>query len=185
MNSVPIERSYWVEPGRLLAGAFPGHSDSERATAQIGAFLAAGIRTFVNLMFEDEVGHDGELFVPYAPIVEREAARLGLEAQCHRLPIVDVSVPSLGRMDEIQATLKESFARNAPVYVHCWGGRGRTGQVVGVHLIERALATPEDFVDYIGELRINDIGGGFSPETPEQIGFVRDYVQERDPDAPL
>ena len=73
MTQVPIERSYWVEPGRFLAGAFPGHPDPQQATERIRAFLAAGIRSFVNLMFEDEVDHEDNLFVPYAPIVEREA----------------------------------------------------------------------------------------------------------------
>ncbi len=179
MNSVPIERSYWVEPGRFLAGAFPGHPENAEAAERIRAFLDSGIRTFVNLMFEDETGHDGQLFNPYSPIVEQEAERLGIDAQCHRLPIVDVSVPTVERMDEIQATLRESLARDAPVYVHCWGGRGRTGQVVGVHLIEQALASVENFVDYIAALRAEDAGGGPSPETSKQIDFVKHYVRER------
>ena len=179
MNNVPIKRSYWVEPGQVLAGAFPGHPDPDEATMRIQAFLEAGIRTFVNLMFDHETDHGGNLFVPYAPLVEREADILGLDARCHRLPIRDVSIPSLERMDEIQAIVRESLDRDAPLYVHCWGGRGRTGQVVGVHLIERGLATTNSFVDCIAELRSEDEGGGPSPETPEQIGFVHEYVRER------
>ncbi len=124
MTQVPIDRSYWVEPGRFLAGAFPGHPDPEQATERIRAFLAVGICTFVNLMFEDELDHDDNLFVPYAPTVEREAARMGVDAQCHRFSIRDVSTPSIELMDEIQDTLHESLARNAPVFVHCWGARG-------------------------------------------------------------
>jgi len=183
MSQVPITRSYWVEAGRFLAGAFPGHPDDAEAAERIRALLDGGIRTFVNLMFDHETGHDGELFNPYAPIVEREAQRLGIDARCHRLPIVDVSIPTLERMDEIQETLREALAREAPVYVHCWGGRGRTGQVVGVHLIARGLATQEDFVEHIEELRIDDEGGGPSPETDEQIDFVKDYVRERNLEA--
>ena len=179
MNDVPITRSYWVEPGRFLAGAFPGAPQDAEATERVRAFLHAGIRTFVNLMFDHETGHDGQPFNPYAPIVEREAERLGIDARCHRLPIVDVSVPTLERMDEIQATLRESLAREAAVYVHCWGGRGRTGQVVGVHLIERGLATQESFVQHIADLRIDDEGGGPSPESSEQIDFVKHYVREQ------
>jgi len=179
MTQVPIERSYWVEPGRFLAGAFPGHPDPQQATERIRAFLAAGIRSFVNLMFEDEVDHEDNLFVPYAPIVTREAARLGVDAQCHRFRIRDVSIPSLERMDEIQSTLRASLNRNQPVYVHCWGGKGRTGQVVGVYLIEQGLATPEDFVHVIAELREADTGGGDSPETLEQIDLVLESVAAR------
>ena len=181
MLQVPIDRSYWVKPGLFLAGAFPGHPDPEQATARIRAFLSVGIRTFVNLMFEHERDHDDNLFVPYAPIVEREAERLGIEARCHRYRIQDVSTPSVELMDEIQATLRESFERNAPVYVHCWGGKGRTGQVVGVYLIEQGLATSEDFVQVIAELRVADTGIGESPETQEQIDFVTSYVDGLEP----
>ena len=76
MSAVPNEGTYWVEPHRLLAGRYPGHPDDGEARKRIRAFLEIGIRTFVNLMFEDEVGHDGKLFHPYAPIVASEARAL-------------------------------------------------------------------------------------------------------------
>ncbi len=179
MNHVPIDRSYWVEPGLLLAGAFPGSPDENETDRRIGAFLDAGIRTFVNLMFPDEVDHDGNLFRPYAPVVEAKARVAGFEARCLRFPIRDMSTPRHETMDEILAAVHDSHASGAPAYVHCWGGKGRTGQVVGVHLIAQGRATAQNFVERIAELRRNDPGGGFSPETPAQIGFVRCYTRER------
>ena len=179
MQKVPAERAYWAEPGRVLAGAFPGHPNEPESARRIRAFLDVGIRTSVNLMFDDEVDHDGNLFKPYEPIVEREAITLGIEARCLRFPIRDVSIPSLETMDEIRKALRESRARNEAAFVHCWGGRGRTGQVIGVHLIEHGQANSSDFVNRIATLRIDDRGGGLSPETDEQIGFVREYVRER------
>jgi hypothetical protein len=45
----PTTSSYWVVPGRLLAGAYPGDSDPEAHRAKVQALVDAGIRTFVNL----------------------------------------------------------------------------------------------------------------------------------------
>ena len=37
----PIANSYWVEPGSLLAGEYPGAPDAERTRDRLDAFLAA------------------------------------------------------------------------------------------------------------------------------------------------
>ena len=41
--------TYWVEPERLLAGAYPGHVDPAYAAARIDALLALGIDRFIDL----------------------------------------------------------------------------------------------------------------------------------------
>ncbi len=51
--------------------------------------------------------------------------------------------------------------------------------MVGVYLIGQGLATIEDFVYVIRELREADTGGGDSPETMDQVDFVRTYVEAR------
>jgi hypothetical protein len=53
----PTASSYWIVPGRLLAGAYPGDSDPETHRVKVQALIDAGIRTFVNLMEEDETNH--------------------------------------------------------------------------------------------------------------------------------
>jgi hypothetical protein len=52
--------------------------------------------------------------------------------------------------------------------------------VVGVHLIHHGLADPDDFVETIAGLRRADSSGGKSPETREQIEFVRAFTEEKD-----
>jgi len=175
-HDVPIDRSYWAEPERLLAGSFPGHWEPRQTESRMRSFLGHGIRTFVNLMEEGEQDSEGRPFAPYAPVVERLAAELGVRTRCLRFPIPDVNVPTPARMGEIQDAIDASVAEGAPVYVHCWGGRGRTGTVVGIYLIRRGLATPADFVDVIQRLRCNDPGRGPSPETRKQIAFVQRYT---------
>jgi len=45
----PIADSYWLVDARLLAGEYPGATTPERARQKIDAFVAAGIRTFIDL----------------------------------------------------------------------------------------------------------------------------------------
>jgi protein-tyrosine phosphatase len=114
------------------------------------------------------------LFLPYEPLVEKIAARRGIAIECLRFEIEDHSAPSCEQMSEIERAIAKSIAAGRPVYLHCWGGRGRTGAVVGVYLVRRGLATTESFADLIAELRSG--AAGESPETEEQIEFVRSFL---------
>ena len=58
--------------------------------------------------------------------------------------------------------------------MHCYGGIGRTGTVVGCWLIEQGAAG-DDPIATIAELRANIRFRRPSPETREQIAFVRDW----------
>jgi hypothetical protein len=169
----PPERSYWADPGRLLGGAYPGDARPELADRKLRALLDVGVRTFVNLMEPDERDHSGRPFVPYEPRVQRLAEEIGIEATSLRFPIRDFGIPSAELLREILASIDASLARGRPVYVHCWGGRGRTGTVVGSYLIRHGIATPGNFVAVIARLRASDAGGGPSPETSDQIEFVK------------
>lgn len=54
MSSVPFPHSYWVIPGQLLAGCYPGAKDLREATDKLTALINAGIRHVINLMKPDE-----------------------------------------------------------------------------------------------------------------------------------
>ena len=60
------------------------------------------------------------------------------------------------------------------VYVHCWGGSGRTGAVVGCWLLRRGLIDADSVLDRMQELRLGDREGGFksTPNTFEQAEFI-------------
>ena len=53
MSSIPgpWEDSYWVIPGKFLAGAYPGepHYRESKVRMKIGAILESGVTTFINL----------------------------------------------------------------------------------------------------------------------------------------
>lgn len=158
-----------------MAGAYPGDRSPEQTRAKLGRLLDAGVRVFVSLMEEDERDHSGRRFVPYMPVVERLAAERGISVSFHRFPIRDLCAPTAAQAEAILTLLQEP--REGCAFVHCWGGRGRTGSIVGCYLIRRGLATTENFVDTIRLLRAQDAGGGTSPETSEQVAFVRAFSE--------
>jgi protein-tyrosine phosphatase len=159
-----------------MAGCFPGHGDLRIAERQLRALLDCGIRCFLSLM-EEEVRAP---FLPYEPLLERIAAERGIGVECLRFEIEDHSAPSCEQMREIERAIAGSIAAGRPVYLHCWGGRGRTGTVAGVYLVRRGLATTDGFVDTIAALRSG--APGESPETEEQIEFVRSFFAGSDDD---
>ena len=162
--------SYWVEEGEFLAGPYPGDPDPGRESEKLGAFLDLGIRRFLDLT---EPGEHS----PYEPMLARIAAERDLDVRHLRRAIPDLSVPVPGRVREIVDLLDSDLSREEPVYLHCRGGAGRTGTVVGCFLIERGLSPEEALAElaadrsHLGRRRRS----WSSPETEEQRRFVLEW----------
>ena len=118
----PIQHCYWVSP-RLLAGEYPRNDDEASSQDKIKALITAGISTFVDLTEEQELKPYQPLLPPYPDIAY------------HRFPIRDVSIPTSPDLTKaILDTIDQAIAQEKTVYVHCWGGVGRTGLIVGCWL---------------------------------------------------
>ena len=168
----PFSRSYWVIPGQFLAGYYPGDRQKDAMKQKMTDLLACGIRCVINLMEPDERDHDGLPFVDYAPIMKRLTDG-GPPVVCHRMPIQDLGIPSRELMVQILDRIDEALREGRPVYIHCWGGRGRTGTVVGCWLVRNGIAEGESALEKIRELRHSDAKAHWpSPEMPDQIRMV-------------
>jgi protein-tyrosine phosphatase len=164
----PDPNTYWVIPGQLLAGEYPGARDREEARSRLRKFLQAGVRHFIDLT------EAGEL-TPYAEILTEEA---GSEASYERFPIRDVSVPEEPKIvAEIIAAIDRAMAEGGITYVHCWGGVGRTGLAVACWLQERGQSPDEALADLADKWRscAKSQRPLSSPETAEQVRWVQSW----------
>jgi protein-tyrosine phosphatase len=175
---VPFSRSYWVVPGKLLAGYYPGDLDTSTIEKKLKGILRAGIRYVINLMEENEHNWDGKHFRSYEDDIKRYAGQAGVEITLVRRPIKDLSAPTHEFMRNILDEIDHAVSQNKPVYVHCWGGKGRTGTVVGCYLARHGYAQGEYVLNLIHELRKNDPEGYHpSPETRQQRDMVTNWQE--------
>ncbi len=183
-HEVPFSRSYWVHPTELLAGCYPGAPDSREAERKLAGLLDAGIRCVINLMEPEETDHHGNPFVPYEPVLQRLAVERGITIQCINMPIPDQCVPTKQFMSEILDLIDEciidpeGLTCPTPTYIHCWGGKGRTGTVVGCWLARHGIANGDEALRQVQYLRRNDpTANQPSPENRIQCNMVRKWQE--------
>lgn len=163
--------SYWVVPGRLAAGEYPGTRFRATTREKLGVLLDAGIRSFIDLTEEGELR-------PYRGDLEEIAAARGIHVQYFRMPVRDLDVPDRAHLGAILDLIDRYASDGTPAYVHCWGGVGRTGTVIGCWLTRNGY-TGQAALDRIAELRAGmPDGRRQSPETPEQRDFVLGFTDE-------
>jgi ADP-ribosyl-[dinitrogen reductase] hydrolase len=158
----------------LLANT-PGDKDPAKAREKINRFLEVGVRHFIDLT---ELGE----LVPYEAILSEESRAASITATYQRFPIRDVSVPrDAAHLGEILLTIDRRIREGGAVFVHCWGGVGRTGLVIACWLQEHGR-TPEDALAELSR-KWSTVAKSSqkpaSPETTEQVNWVRTWPQRR------
>lgn len=167
MSNTPINDSYWLVPGRLLAGEYPGAQTKNEARRKLRSFLDAGVDFFLDLTEE------AEGLEPYAPLLQEEAMARDRRVVYRRLPIPDMDTPTTERMREIQQTIEAALETGRTVYVHCLGGLGRTGTVLGCYLVEHEVSVAEALAEIQRRRRWTRSGWEKSPQTPAQVDFLK------------
>mmetsp|Transcript_59676 Transcript_59676/g.109265 ORF Transcript_59676/g.109265 Transcript_59676/m.109265 type:complete len:282 (+) Transcript_59676:72-917(+) len=125
-------------PGRLISGSFPGDRKEPGHTQKMKDVLSAGVNTFVNLQETDELGR----FTPYIPTA-RSLVLDPASLEFWHCPIPDNSVTADDELAKGVAKIVDALKRGRVVYVHCWGGHGRTGTIICAFLVQAYGLTTE------------------------------------------
>ena len=171
INTIPIQNSYWVIPGRLRAGAHPGFDSIEEIKKRLFWLIDLGINYIVDLTVSNEVNEN------YPAYINEITSVFKKQIEYQRFSIQDWSTPPKEMMVEILERIDTVLSEGKNIYLHCYGGKGRTGTVVGCYLVQhgetgdRALKRIEELRDEIAEK--NDR----SPETDEQRKMVLEWIK--------
>ncbi len=168
----PLPNSYWVIPGRLLAGEYPLGADEADARARLALLDEAGIDYFVDLT-ED---------------YEEPAYRHLLPARSThvRSAITDTRVPGhAAQMQQILSDIRAALSLDRCVYVHCRAGIGRTGLVIGCFLAEeeRDGKAALKRLNHLWRQSARAASWPKVPQTREQADYIRHWLTLRDPSA--
>jgi predicted protein tyrosine phosphatase len=162
---LPIRSSYWAADG-LLAGEYPGALDAAVAERRLRAFADHDVTVFVDLT------HPADGLDAYDRLLGATARRIA-----H--PIVDMGTTTIPHMSRILDDVDAALADRRTVYVHCWGGIGRTGTVVGCWLMRHGL-DEGDPIRRIATLR-REVEDAWmpSPQTSAQCAMVTEWKRGR------
>lgn len=171
-GSRPLYQSYEVHGnGIIYAGEYPGDKDGEHARQKIEQMHHFGIRHFIDLTEE------GELH-PYSHLLPADTTYT-------RFPIADCGAPkSIESVQRLLMRIEELKKMNGYVYVHCWGGVGRTGTIVACYLSQNWEEPDLNLV--LDALRRNfsempKSAYRKTPETKEQIDFIERFINASKP----
>ena len=178
-----IPQHYPIEAGKLYGGEYPGHREPAIARIRLRHLITLGIRTFVDLTAP------ADRMAPYEGLLVELENEAGGPLRRISLPIADMGIPEAGEtMQTILRHIRESSSLSPAVYVHCWGGIGRTGTVVGCWLrecgydAESAVKHVQHlYSSHMPKVRIHPE----SPQTPAQRDYIRFWQPDSDsPESP-
>ena len=172
----PFPESYWVVPGRFLAAEYPRSLDDEGSLRKLSAILSTGLTTFIDLTTH----HDP--LKPYDQLFDSLPPELANGARRENYPILDMNVPhSTDHVIEILDAIDGELAMGNGVYLHCWGGIGRTGTIAGCWLVRHGRTGDEalEHLNRLWQANPKRVYWPSIPQTPEQAEFVREWSELR------
>ncbi len=163
---LPLPNTYWVIPGRLLAGEHPAVTDRAESSSRVGRLRIANLDTYIDLT---EPGEQPE----YRHLLAKRA-------EYFRSAIVDTSVPhQASQTHEILSVIRTALAKKRGIYVHCRAGIGRTGLVIGCYLAEEEKdgEAALERLNLLWQQSARSRQWPRVPQTSEQADYIRRWPQ--------
>jgi len=178
-DCAPIKNSYLVHSDlHIYAGEYPGDRDEDKCRMKVqDVFCWSKFKYFYDLTCEGEL-------TPYATYLPNDTCYF-------RFPISDCGVPSstatVARLlQEIIYRGENGSPHHGYIYIHCWGGVGRTGTIVAClyAYLMRGLGLNADEIYSRAMLQLQESFSRcpksktrVSPENHLQRSFVRKFIE--------
>ena len=179
------DQQNWLVPGAVLLGRYPGSGRGQWAEKAVRAMRGgAGVTTFVCLQSElPPQDGGGEMPSGFEPYAAHARACAGPPPDFVHFGIPDMcAAEDLGELGKCVDDLAARVKRGETLFVHCWGGKGRTGLVAACLLGSLyASVGPEEALDRVQAYVELRAPGVRSPETDPQRDQVRDHFALRWP----
>lgn len=163
----PLHQSYEVwGNGIIYAGEYPGDKNGELAKHKIERMHHFGIRHFIDLTEEGELR-------PYNHLLPSDTTYT-------RFPIVDCGAPkSVESVQRLLLRIEELKKMDGYVYVHCWGGVGRTGIIIACYLSQNWKEVDMNHTLEVLRRNFSEMPKSAyrkTPETKDQIDFINQFI---------
>lgn len=163
----PLHQSYEVwGNGIIYAGEYPGDKNGELAKHKIERMHHFGIRHFIDLTEEGELR-------PYNHLLPSDTTYT-------RFPIVDCGAPkSVESVQRLLLRIEELKKMDGYVYVHCWGGVGRTGTIIACYLSQNWKEVDMNHTLEVLHRNFSEMPKSAyrkTPETKDQIDFINQFI---------
>ena len=163
----PLHQSYEVwGNGIIYAGEYPGDKNGELTKNKIERMHHFGIRHFIDLTEEGELR-------PYNHLLPNDTTYT-------RFPIVDCGAPkSVESVQRLLLRIEELKKMDGYVYVHCWGGVGRTGTIIACYLSQNWKEVDMNHTLEVLRRNFSEMPKSAyrkTPETKDQIDFINQFI---------